>query len=93
MSGPLSAGVMCTVSDVPPKLPFLRVVRALRRYNITYTSDALRRENGLREAFQGLKMRIPACLDPWGGRRGPKGTNRSLEGLMGDRNKAFIPLS
>ena len=45
MSGPLSAGVMCTVSDVPPKLPFLRVVRGLRSYNITGISDALRREN------------------------------------------------
>ena len=76
MSGPLSAGVMCTVSDVPPKLPFLRVVRGLRSYNITCISDALRRENGLREAFQGLKMRIPACLDPWGGRRGSKGAKQ-----------------
>ena len=72
MSGPLSAGVMCTVSDVPPKLPFLHVVIALQSYNVTCISTALRRENGLREAFQGLKMRISACLDPWGGRRGSK---------------------
>ena len=83
----------CTYSAVASNGPFLRVVRGLRSYNITGISDALRRENGLREAFQGLKMRIPACLDPWGGRRGSKRQNRSLEGLMGDRNKAFIPLS
>ena len=29
MSGPLSAGVMCTVSDVPPKLSFENVIQGV----------------------------------------------------------------